>query len=68
MYEGKRDRCSPHEMVSLLCACYTPVLAFSQLNMLLRYSDNLGKQIEGDRGKYTRIKEKQIYVLTFNPS
>ena len=57
---------SSNEAVSLLCACYTPVLAFNQLNILLRHSDNLGKQIEGGRGKYTCVKERKC-VSTFEP-
>ena len=61
MRQGTRDRHSPlvaDKVVSRLCACYAPVLAFSQLNILLRRSNNLGKQI-GDRGKYTHVKEKK---------
>ena len=30
-------------------------------NILLRHSENLGKQIEGDRGKYARVREKNMY-------
>ena len=65
-YKLRYTQLRSDEAVSLLCASYVPVLAFNRLNILLRHLDNLGRQIESDRGEYTCIK-KEERVSIFEP-